>query len=166
MVHINDPVAWAAELSGHPSCLSDRRDFYSPAFFHQLCKTYCSDCIWVFAAEAIYTMYCYAGLLLSKNRVQFATTSIYGVREFKPLITCRSVGYQVKSNAVLHPNMQVERRGSMIQLTNELELPTWSGCMDSVLSSYSGIRLRKEFYLQPAPLTTTSLILFSNLFLM
>lgn len=64
-VHINESVAQAAELSGHLGCFSDRGEFYSSAFFHQLRELYCNHCIWVFAADAIYTMYCYAGLLLS-----------------------------------------------------------------------------------------------------
>lgn len=65
LVHNHFSVAKAAELSGHPSCYSGRGDFYSAAFFHQLCKMYCSDCIWVFATEVIYTVYSYVVLLLS-----------------------------------------------------------------------------------------------------
>lgn len=52
---------------------------FSDAFFQQLCKMYCSDCIWVCATEAICTS------MLAYCCLKFATVGIYEVGEFASL---------------------------------------------------------------------------------
>lgn len=79
--------------------LERQRGFFIALHF----STSCAKCIAVIASGCLpqrlftpcITMLAYCS---PQNRVQFATASIYGVREVHPGITCRSVGYQVKSN--------------------------------------------------------------------
>lgn len=61
-------------------------------FFHQRCKMYCSDCIWMFATAAIL----YRSAL--KIGLQFVTRAVYWSHGVRPVIMCRSLGHLVQSN--------------------------------------------------------------------
>lgn len=96
-------------------------------------STSCAKCIAVIAfgclPQKLFTP-CIAMLAYCSPKIGYSLPPQYlWSRRIQRLITCRSVGYQVKSDTVLHPNMHRWLQG---ELTSELELPTCLGSMGSV----------------------------------